>query len=414
LKVAFFFLNSCEEVTKSVGGLVIHVFQHLAPCVDSVVLCRGNEKGVLHGVPYIGYGEFSAKEVVRKIMKNNILLKSFFMMFMRSSFYKYGVPLVVRKRVDELISSLGIDVVVPIYPDLPERKYLLLAGTRVAPELLIDSNSYLFRMLSPFEKLAILTLFRAKAMTDKKATFFAPSKRDLDLWFRGPLGKRGGVVYLGVPKGYMELVSKLRGERERGDKLRFYHASVFMTKRDYHHILLASKMLKDEGFRGFEVNLRILVNTEDQKRVGRALEELLKALGVGDVVNLEVTDVPLSSEEYVRFHLNNDVLLWTGKMQAYGITPLEALYAGNPAVVTERAGVVEVLRGIKGIRVYNPDDVRSLARSMRWYLENNKWVELRDRYPKFVEFVNELTCRMFRSTLEALLQVSSPTSRTSS
>jgi len=402
LKVAFFFLVPCEEVTKSVGGLVIHVFQHLAPCVNSVVFCEGNERGVLHGVPYVGYGEFDVKKVAKKIT-NNKLLKLLFVKFMTTSFYKVGVPLALRKRIDELASSLDVDIIVPVHPDLPERKYLLFAGTKVAPEILIDSVGYHFQGLGALEKLLVLTLFRARAMMDKNATFFGLSKRDLDFWFRGPFGKRGNAVYLGVPKSFAELVSKLRGERKRGDKLKFYHASVFMTKRDYHHILLASKMLKDEGFKEFEVNLRILVRREHERRAGKALEELLKALGVGDVVNLEITDVPLSDEEYTRFHLNNDVLLWTGKIQAYGITPLEALYVGNPAVVTERAGVAEVLRGIKGVKIYNPDDVKSLARSMRWYLENDEWVELGEKYPKFVEFVNELTCRMFRSALEALL-----------
>ncbi len=392
MRVAFLFQQDCETVSKGVGGLLVHVFRHLAPCVTSFVFCRGKGVGERDGVPYIGIGEFPNVTFHRNKLKRLFLIK-----FMRN-LYRAGARarFTIRKNVETMAKELNVDVVIPIYSEIPEIKYFAFEGNyKVLTELLIDSVSYRFLQLGTLEKLIILTLIRMKAFADKNSTFFGVSKRDLELWFKGFGRKR--PVYLGLPKGF-EAPLKTFKEKEG---VNFYHVSVFMTKRDYHHIILASKLLKDKGYKNFNVNVRITVK-EDFERIKSSLESLVKTLGVEDVVNLEVSNEPLPLEDYLVFHIRNDVLLWTGKLQGYGITPIEALYFGNPAVVSERAGVVEVLKGIKGVKVYNPEDVQSLTNAMEWYLRDESWKGLGPNYRAFVEEFSKMTCKMFVSLLKSL------------
>lgn len=392
MKVAFLFQQDCETVSKGVGGLLVHVFRHLAPCVPSLVLCAGRGVGERDGIPYIGIGDLP-----KVSFKGSLLKRLFFIKFMRN-LYSAGARarFALRENVEFIVRELGVDVVIPIYSEIPEIKYFAFKGNyKILTELLIDSVSYRFLQLSVLEKLLILTLMRMYAFSDKGSAFFGVSKRDLELWFRGL--KKARPVYLGLPKGFEASPKTLKS----GNKVSFYHASVFMTKRDYHHIILASKLLKDRGYKNFEVNLRITVK-EELERIKNSLEGLVKALGVEDVVNLDVSDKPLPLEDYLEFHIKNDVLLWTGKLQGYGITPIEALYFGNPTIVTEKAGVAEVLRDIKGVKVYNPDDVNSLVNAMEWYLRDKGWKELGSSYRAFVEEFSKMTCKMFVSLLKSL------------
>ncbi len=393
MRVAFLFYDSCDRVVKSVGGLVVHTFQNLAPCFDSVVLCAGKGSGYRDGIPYIGIGDI-------KSPKLNKFLRRFFVKYMRFLYLRGILPQAfLKKRVEALASELGVDVIVPIYSDIPEIKYFAFGGTLpLAIELLIDSVSYEFIKMGVLEKLVILTLLRMSMLADKDMVLFALSKRDLDMWFKGPLSSRGTPVYLGLPKDFKEKVTSKIGKGERQGKVKFYHVSVFMTKRDYHHIILASKMLKDKGY-DFDVNLRI---TTTEPRVKQALLDLVCSLKVEDVVNLEISDTPLPIDKYIEFHLNNDVLLWTGRLQGYGITPLEALYLGNPAIVTEKAGIAEVLRGTKGVKIYNPERVEDLAKAMEWYLVNDDWKEIRGRYRDFVDKIDAITCKMLSSVLSTV------------
>ncbi len=394
MRVAFLFQQDCETISKDVGGLIVHVFRHLAPCVHSIVLCRGRGVGERDGIPYIGIGDFP-----KVSFKGSLFKRLFFTALMRN-IYSSGARarFTLRKNVELIAKELDIDVVIPIYSDIPEIKHFAFKGNyKLLNELLIDSVSHRFPNLKILEKLVVLTLMRMYAFSNKNSTFFGLSKRDLELWF-GSL-RRARPVYLGLPKGY-EAPPKMPKNSNK-NKVSFYHISVFMTKRDYHHMILASKLLKSKGYKNFEVNLRITIRN-DTERIKESLESLVKALSVEDVVNLDISDEPLPLEDYLNFHVKNDVLLWTGRLQGYGITPIEALYFGNPVIVTEKAGVVEVLKNIKGVKVYDPNDINSLVSAMEWYLKNRSWKELGPNYRAFVKEFNKMTCKMFVSLLKSL------------
>jgi phosphatidylinositol alpha-1,6-mannosyltransferase len=97
----------------------------------------------------------------------------------------------------------------------------------------------------------------------------------------------------------------------------------------------------------------------------RAIQEWAHALGVGGRVEIwtPVADV-------MSFYAAADVMVAPSREDAFGLPPLEAMACGLPVVVSERAGVSELIEdGRDALIVHDPENPAALARAVRRILD---------------------------------------------
>ncbi len=391
--IPYFVALKCEDMLKKKGGIISHVLDTIAKCLPGrTVVCAGSGKVEVNGVTLLG--SESLEEVLGSPKGPRFIS-------MYTSFAK-----VVKDEMRKLGAKWSLSYVpgelrqVALVSALAPTTVLFLGDTQV--EVLNSMNPIARRVLvalEPFLATRAVSLYALSALDVKRWMS--------DKWWLGL--ERSFIVYQGLPKTTYEFVQRKYDEivrkksRDVNGNVTFYAYGVMLPKRDYHLLVAASKMLLDEDF-DFRVIVRTTYYGEEAHKLVNIISEMITELGVSDVVNFEASEEPLAWEDVVRLHLENDILLWTDRIAAYGITPLEANAFGNPAIISDGCGVAELLN-FDPNSTFRAREYRDLYRAMKKYLTNDMWKKRRPRLVEKMKKMNlERTCRQLRTGLAAVLR----------
>jgi glycosyltransferase involved in cell wall biosynthesis len=165
--------------------------------------------------------------------------------------------------------------------------------------------------------------------------------------------------------------------------------------RRFEDLIDASAMLHDLS----DVRTRIVGSDHLNPAYGRQLDDRLRAKNLNGRIVLDRRSV--SDRELRGLYAAADLYVFPSSRQSHGLAPLEALASGTPVVVSEGAGVHEVLRGRVGASIVppaNPDAIAAAIRAARAARDNGgieptrQWVR------------DELSAERHAITMERLIE----------
>ncbi len=178
-------------------------------------------------------------------------------------------------------------------------------------------------------------------------------------WLRIPT-TRVSVVRSGVDKRiythFTERVDYLQEYRLNKNSIIIVCANILGRHRRYENVIRA---LKD--FR--RVHLFILSKTDADPNYAKELLALGSALGISERVH--VVDKYFSDRQRMSYIAGANALVFPNYPQTWGLTVLEAIALGVPVVVSDQAGVADVLMNNKNAYIYPATDVNALVRCIR-------------------------------------------------
>lgn len=136
-------------------------------------------------------------------------------------------------------------------------------------------------------------------------------------------------------------------------------SGILVEHRRFEDLIEAMALLRDEP------SIHALIMGSDHVDRGYAdrMAALIAQRGLADRVQLPRASV---SDPVMRDHLAAaDAFAIMSQRYAWGLAPLEALASGTPVILTEGAGVVDILRGRPGVQVVPREDPAAIAGAIR-------------------------------------------------
>jgi glycosyltransferase involved in cell wall biosynthesis len=136
-------------------------------------------------------------------------------------------------------------------------------------------------------------------------------------------------------------------------------AAILFPHRRFEDLIEAIALLDDEP----SIEALIIGSDHGDRQYADRLNELIRDRGVEQRVRLPRTSI--SDEELRDVYAAADVFVFPNQRQTWGLTPLEALAAGTPAIVSAGAGVSEILEGRPGVEIVPPERPEAIAAALR-------------------------------------------------
>jgi glycosyltransferase involved in cell wall biosynthesis len=190
------------------------------------------------------------------------------------------------------------------------------------------------------------------------------NKKLVSEWVRVP-SEIVKVIRSGVNRGLYE---RFRGRKDVRREFVIPETSLVLVcanlpspHRRYEDVLEAMSVLNTR--RGYNpVHLVLLSRLSFQSEYSRKLLELAGHLDLSQHVH--VVDRYLSDTERMSYLKGCDIMVFPNAPQTWGLTAIEAMALGVPAVVSDGSGVSEVLHHGTDALIFGARDVRALARAI--------------------------------------------------
>jgi glycosyltransferase involved in cell wall biosynthesis len=149
-----------------------------------------------------------------------------------------------------------------------------------------------------------------------------------------------------------------------GDVFQVLAFGVFINNRRFEHLIEAMSFLSDDR----RIHAVIAGSDHVDPAYADRLEALIRSHGLGDRVRLDRR--AFSDAELVCLYSAADLFTIMSKRYAWGVAPLEALAAGTPVLISDGAGVADVLRGRPGVAIEPMEDPAATAAAIRHARDN--------------------------------------------
>jgi glycosyltransferase involved in cell wall biosynthesis len=201
---------------------------------------------------------------------------------------------------------------------------------------------------------------------DEIVVLSTPQVRMVERSYRRP----ARVVPLGPAASFFDVPDRAEARRSLGvgdDTVLALGAAILFPHRRFEDLIEAMALLGDEP----SVKALIVGSDHADRAYADRLSALIRARGVDDRVDLP--RATFSDEELRTYYAAADVFVFPNQRQTWGLTPLEALAAGTPAIVSSGAGVSEILHDRPGVVIVPPERPDAIADALR------RLVRTRDR-----------------------------------
>lgn len=145
----------------------------------------------------------------------------------------------------------------------------------------------------------------------------------------------------------------------------FVCANLLAPNRRYEDVLYALKTLNNKL-----IHLIILSKMDFDIQYANYLNKIIKDNNLTE--NVHFIDKFFTDEERMKYIKNCDILVFPNSPQTWGLTALEAMALGLPAIVSSGSGVSEVLTDGENAIVYQAGNVDMLTEKITKYLNNEK------------------------------------------
>jgi len=136
-------------------------------------------------------------------------------------------------------------------------------------------------------------------------------------------------------------------------------SGILVEHRRFEDLVEAMALLGDDP----SIHALIMGSDHVDPRYADRMAALIEARGVGDRVALPRRSV--SDAEMRDTYAAADAFAILSQRYAWGLAPLEALASGTPVILTEGAGVVDILAGRPGVQVVPREDPPAIAAAIR-------------------------------------------------
>lgn len=217
--------------------------------------------------------------------------------------------------------------------------------------------------------------------------------------------KESGIDSIVVPLGYNDQVFKYI-ERPEHDVFTFLHYNAFNTRKGHFEVVEAF----DNEF-GKDEPVRLLLKT--------TREMVSVPINKGAYPNIDVIYGKVDEAELVNICAQSDAFVFPSRGEGFGVTPLEAMATGLPAIVPNAHGISEYFDGglMYGVEasekctaIYRrltdvghmvKTDIKDLQRQMRYVFEHQK--EAREKGKRASEYVKQYTYTKTGERLKEIL-----------
>ena len=203
------------------------------------------------------------------------------------------------------------------------------------------------------------------------------------------------VLGIGPADGFFEPPARAQARARLGiadDVFLVLGSGILVEHRRFEDIIEALALLSDDP----SVHACIMGSDHVAPRYADRIAGLIARHGLGDRVQLPRASVP---EAVMRDHLAAaDAFVITSQRYAWGLAPLEALASGTPVILTDGAGVVDILAGRPGVQVVPRDDPAAIADAIRGWRsgsgrvgidETRAWLRREYSIDRYVERMEE-------------------------
>ena len=186
--------------------------------------------------------------------------------------------------------------------------------------------------------------------------------------------KEGGVDSIVVPLGYNDKVFTYK-RRKKQDKYTFLHYDAFNARKGHFEVLEAF----DQEFK----------HDEPVKLILKTSREIVGVPIVpSQYPNIEVVYGKVPEQELADLCYRSDAFVFPSRGEGFGITPLEAMATGLPAIIPNTHGISEyfnpkymlgvdasekceaIYRRLTDVGYMRKSSVKDIRKQMRWCYEN--------------------------------------------
>jgi glycosyltransferase involved in cell wall biosynthesis len=170
------------------------------------------------------------------------------------------------------------------------------------------------------------------------------------------------VLGIGPADGFFEPPPRADARARLGipdDVFLVLGSGILIEHRRFEDLVEAMALLRDDR----SIHALIMGSDHVDPRYADRIAALIAERGLGDRVRLPRASV---SDASMRDHLvAADAFAIMSQRYAWGLAPLEAIASGTPVILTEGAGVVEILRDRPGVQVVPREDPAAIAEAIR-------------------------------------------------
>jgi glycosyltransferase involved in cell wall biosynthesis len=193
---------------------------------------------------------------------------------------------------------------------------------------------------------------------DRIVVLSTPQVRMVERSYRRP----AHVVPLGPAASFFDAPDRAAARRRLGvgdGTFLAAGAAILFPHRRFEDLIEAIALLDDEP----SIEALIVGSDHGDRPYADRLSAMIRERGVEQRVRLPRASV--SDEELRDVYAAADVFVFPNQRQTWGLTPLEALAAGTPAIVSAGAGVSEILEGRPGVEIVPPERPDAIADALR-------------------------------------------------
>ena len=146
------------------------------------------------------------------------------------------------------------------------------------------------------------------------------------------------------------------------EKIRFFYPATPMIHKNYEVICKAASLLEREGMANFEI---LLTFTGEENRYTKKIKNSYSHLNSLRFIGF------LTGDEMNNMYQNCDCLLFSSKVESWGLPISEAKELDKPVLVADLPYAYEASGKYDKVKFFNPDDAKQLAGYMKNFIQGN-------------------------------------------
>lgn len=239
--------------------------------------------------------------------------------------------------------------------------YWHIPGQELLPEKRILFKLGNLLIISPIDKLLSLYVDHVLALSTNASLITS-----------GYYHKRTGVIYAGDSSEFKKLSPQKKARESMGlpeNSFIFLCLNTFQPHRRFQDAIRAFKNLIEKTGRE-KIMLVVAGSDISNKEYSSFIKKLVEEFKLKKTVKLVIQYI--QRKDVINYLAASDCLIFSNDRQTWGMVVVEAMAAGKPCIVSNGAGVSEIVKDGKTGYVYSSKDIEELSKKMLFVLMNKK------------------------------------------